>query len=134
MEGSLGARLFTVMLKDWAWSVLQWRDLITTLCSAVNERPTRPWSGLHYAQLRTTSCSAVNDCRVKRRTPAPGALPRQTSPISSFHRSGRASMNPVIMSTHRWSSTTTTSTALARSSSSAPRKVRFSPITTLGIP
>ena len=70
-----------------------------------------------------------------RRTTNLGQPPRPyTSPMSSFHSSGRASMNPVIMSTHLWSSTTTTSTLLALRRSSAPRKVRFSPITTLGIP
>ena len=53
--------------------------------------------------------------------------------MSSFHSAGSAAMNSVISSTHSASSSTTTSTPRSRSRSSAPRNVRFSPITTRGI-
>ena len=60
--------------------------------------------------------------------------PRQScSPMSSFHSAGLAATKSVIIATHSGSSSTTTSTPCSRSRSSAPRNVRFSPITTRGI-
>jgi len=56
------------------------------------------------------------------------------SPMSSFHRSGRLATNCRISSMQVSSSSTATSTPRERSSSSSPRKVRFSPTTTFGIP
>ncbi len=58
----------------------------------------------------------------------------QSTPMSSFHRSGCSAMKPAMSAAHSWSSRSTTSTPWARSRSSAPRNVRFSPMTTRGIP
>lgn len=56
------------------------------------------------------------------------------SPMSSFHRSGRSSMNVRMRSAHSASSRTSSSTPRERSNISSPMKLRFSPMTTRGIP
>lgn len=59
---------------------------------------------------------------------------RPHTPISSFHRAGCARMNSVIRRMQVGSWRTSTATPRERSSSSSPRNVRFSPITTRGMP
>ena len=54
-------------------------------------------------------------------------------PMSSFHRSACALMKSRIRPTHSASSSTATLAPCCRKRSSAPRKFRFSPITTRGI-
>lgn len=56
------------------------------------------------------------------------------SPMSSFHSSGLLAMKLVIRSTHLCALRLTTSTPCERRRSSAPMNVRFSPMTTRGIP
>src|SRR4051812_7270981 len=56
------------------------------------------------------------------------------TPISSFHNAGCAAMKACIIATHRSSCTTSTRTPRARSQSSSPMNVRFSPTMTWRMP
>ncbi len=122
----------------WSFSA----DITTGSCtSMVGRSKMRPRGGQSSEDLtgvstRRSGPGSIPDSKTWSDNEPWGKCPRlrsQVSPMSSFHNSGLVWMKAVIMSTQRWSSTTTTSTPFASSRSSAPRKVRFSPITTLGI-
>src|SRR3972149_4890534 len=69
-----------------------------------------------------------------RRRLAETARLRYSSPMSSFQISGCSVMNSRISTAHSSESRLTISTPRARSRSSAPTNVRFSPMTTRGVP